>query len=175
MDASTIILGFTGSIGSGCSFIANAIPSIAGKEYKYFKLSDIIRDILRDEGNTNPTVSELQDKGNELRAKHQQGYLVKKLLEKINTDPDMKDETEIIIDGIKNEGEVQTLKQFPFFYLFSIHSDSSLRQKRYEKDEIITDADEFHRIDTRDRLEEFSYGQQVKKCNYLSDIIYDGK
>ncbi|HBT87744.1 hypothetical protein [Desulfobacter sp.] len=139
MDASKIILGFTGSIGSGCSFIAKAIPSIAEKKYKYYKLSDIIRNILKEEGNSTPTVSDLQDKGNELRANFQQGYLVGKLLEQIDQDQDIDDETEIIIDGIKNEGEIQTLRQFPYFFLFSVHSESSIRQKRYEKDGIITD------------------------------------
>lgn len=171
MDASKIILGFTGSIGSGCTFIAKAIPSIAEKKYKYYKLSDIIRDILKEEGNSDPTVSDLQDKGNELRANFQQGYLVGKLLEQIDQDSDIDDETEIIIDGIKNEGEVQTLRQFPYFFLFSVHSESSIRQKRYEADGIITDETQFYKIDNRDRLEEFSHGQQVKKCNYLSDII----
>ena len=34
-----------------------------------------------------------------------------------------------------------------------------------------TDSNEFTKLDNRDRLEEFNYGQQVKKCNYLSDII----
>ena len=84
MDASKIILGFTGSIGSGCTFIAEAIPHVAEKKYKYYKLSGIIRDILKEEGNDNPSVSDMQDKGNELRENNARGYLVKQLFEKID-------------------------------------------------------------------------------------------
>ena len=171
MDASKIILGFTGSIGSGSSYISEAIPNVAEKNYKYYKLSSIIRDILKTEGNQAPTISDLQDKGNELREKHTKGFLVKQLLEKIDNDPNIDSDTEIIIDGIKNEGEVQTLRQFPFFFLFSVHSDSTIRQERYKENGTISKKEVFTQIDNRDRLEEFTYGQQVKKCNYLSDVI----
>ncbi len=171
MDASKIILGFTGSIGSGCTFVAKAIPDVAEKKYKYYKLSDIIRDILKVEGNTNPSISDLQDKGNELRENNSRGYLVKQLFEKIDNDPEINSETEIIIDGIKNEGEIQTLRQFPYFFLFSVHSDSLIRQERYKENGTIDDELVFQKTDNRDRLEEFAYGQQVKKCNYLSDVI----
>lgn len=170
MDASKIILGFTGSLGSGCSFIAKAIPTVSEKQYKYYKLSDIIRDILKTEGIDNPSVSEMQDKGNTLRKEHGNGYLIKALVEKIKSEK-LDNDTEIIIDGIKNSGEVKTLRQFPYFFLFSIHSDSEHRKNRYKEASIITDDDMFMGIDNRDRLEEFSHGQQVKTCNYLSDII----
>ncbi|MCP4162270.1 MAG: hypothetical protein GY760_19545 [Deltaproteobacteria bacterium] len=166
MDASTIILGFTGSIGSGCTYIAESIPKNADIEYKYFKLSDTLRDILKSEGINSPSVSELQDKGNALRAEHGKGFLVKVLLEKIENEADIDINAGIIIDGIKNEGEIKTLRQFPHFFLFSVHSDNSIRQKRSNLSE-----SEFNAIDDRDRFEEFSYGQQVKKCNYLSDVI----
>ena len=171
MDASKIILGFTGSIGSGCTFIAEAIPHVAEKKYKYYKLSGIIRDILKEEGNDNPSISDMQDKGNELRENNARGYLVKQLFEKIDNDPEINSETEIIIDGIKNEGEIQTLRQFPYFFLFSVHSGSVIRQERYKDNRTIPDGTIFKKIDNRDRLEEFAYGQQVKKCNYLSDVI----
>ena len=87
MDASKIILGFTGSIGSGCTFISKEIPKIATNEqYKYYKLSDIIRDFLKEEDIPNPTVTQMQDKGNELREKNGGGFLVKKLLKGVEID-----------------------------------------------------------------------------------------
>ncbi|MCP2520185.1 hypothetical protein NLD30_07045 [SCandidatus Aminicenantes bacterium Aminicenantia_JdfR_composite] len=43
LSADTIILGFTGSIGSGCTYIAKGISSLY--PYKYFSLSDILREI----------------------------------------------------------------------------------------------------------------------------------
>ena len=75
MDASTIILGFTGSISSGCTYISKTIPSVANVEYKYFKLSKVIREFLEAEGNANPTVEQMQDRGNQLRNEHGNGYI----------------------------------------------------------------------------------------------------
>ena len=172
MDASTIILGFTGSLGSGCTYISEFISKVSdGKIYRYYKLSSIIRDILSNEGKTDPTVEELQDKGNELRRNNSNGYLVGALIDKINKDPNVRNGDAIIIDGIKNEGEIKTLRQFPFFFLFSVQSNDENRLNRYKKNKVVNSDAEFEKVDSRDKFEEFDYGQQVKRCNYLADII----
>ena len=66
LAATTIIIGFTGPIGSGCSYFAEYLPSIAPK-YKYYRLSDLISDELEKEGKTDLTVDDKQNKGNEIR------------------------------------------------------------------------------------------------------------
>lgn len=169
MDASTIILGFTGSIRSGCTYIAYALPDVAKLEYKYFKLSGVIREALSKEGIENPTIEQMQDKGNQLRRQYGRGYLVGELIKKVQDDPDLEQYSAFIIDGIKNEGEIQSLQQFPYFFLFSVQSTGELRLERHlEKGT----EEEFFKADKRDQLEEeYDYGQQVKKCNYLADII----
>lgn len=172
LDVSTIILGFTGSIGSGCTYISNYLPKVAEEiKYKYFKLSDVIRDHHKD-SNNNISTSQMQDAGNLLRKNNEPGYLVFVLLNKIKNDPNIQKYDAIIIDGIKNVGEIQSLRQFPFFFLFSVHSNYTIRcdrsigvGKKFVGEEQFTTADD------RDRLEKDNiYGQQVKKCNYLSDI-----
>ena len=169
MDASVIILGFTGSIGSGCTYISSFIPTIASK-YHYFKLSDIIRDELKRDGNGAPTTEQLQDKGNQLRKQNLPGYLVEALLQKL--DNDEKSYDHIIIDGIKNAGEVKTLKQFPYFFLFSVQATFDTRKNRVVGEgKPFSNGDLFKKADERDRLEkDDDDGQQVKKCNYLSDF-----
>jgi len=170
VDASTIILGFTGSIGSGCSYIAEFLPHVTDTPYKTYKLSDIIRDELKREGCKKPTVSDLQDKGNELRRKHRGSYLAHKIIEEI--EKETKKPEAIIIDGIKNEAEIKILRQFPYFFLFSVHSTIQNREKRCLDIKRFDSTEEFEKIDARDRFEkDDSYGQQVKRCNYLSDII----
>lgn len=168
MDAGTIILGFTGSIGSGCSYISTFIPKIASK-YQYFKLSDIIREELKKEGIDSPTTEQLQNKGNKLReSSRNRGYLVGVLLQKLKDSG----HKYVIIDGIKNTGEVKTLKQFPYFYLFSIHASIENRKNRVVGDgKAFKDNFDFLQADERDRLEkDDKNGQQVKKCNYLADF-----
>jgi len=170
-DLSKAIIGFTGSIGSGCTYIAEGLPAVSGNKYKHFKLSAIIEEKLKEEGITNPTIQQKQDKGNELRKTQGGSVLAYELIEKLKSDPDdIKDLSGIIIDGIKNIKEVQFLRQFPFFFLFSVQSDTEIRCGR-SVGEIFDDEDEFYKADKRDELEEYDYGQQVKKCNYLSDII----
>ena len=168
-DVSAIILGFTGSIGSGCSYISKMIPKISSK-YKYYKLSDPIREELKKEGNTNPSVEDLQLKGNELRNEYGNEILVRKIIKKI--DEEKKSCKHIIIDGIKNDKEVALLKQFPNFFLFSVNADEDVRQKRVVgESKPFANVSEFLEADRRDASEEKDNGQQVKKCNHASDII----
>lgn len=173
LNASTIILGFTGSLGCGCSYISNAIVvGTSDKKYHYYKVSQILRDIAKSEGIANPTVDQLQDLGNELRRKKGNDYLVKKLIKDIvSKDPNIKKADGIIIDGIKNKSEIFFLRQFPYFYLFSvISSDEDVRCKRCLDNKIFKNKEDFLKADNRDRLEKGESGQQVKICSDLADI-----
>jgi deoxycytidylate deaminase len=171
MDASTIILGFTGSLGSGCTYISQYLPKVSDIPYSHFKLSSIIRNSLKEkEGIDSPSVVQLQDKGNALRKEYGNGFLIGELIKVIEAD-DNHSKDDIIIDGIKNEGEIKILRQFPFFFLFSVQSSDENRIKRYKEDGIVSEDDEFNEVDNRDKFEDFNYGQQVKRCNYLADII----
>lgn len=168
LAADTIILGFTGSIGSGCTYISKGLS--AQYKYKYFCLSDILRDITSKKSLSKSTCEQLQNLGDELRSKYGNSYLVKKLFESIKSS-DIKSSPVIIVDSIRNDGEVQTLKQFPYFYLFSVHADRDTRCKRTLKMKKFKAENEFQKADDRDMAEDAPYGQQVKKCNDLSDII----
>lgn len=90
----------------------------------------------------------------------------------IDNDSALNDDVKgVVIDGIKNEAEVQTLRLAPNFFLFSVQADKELRAKRLLQNEVFSEKGKFEIADTRDELEDSRYGQQVKKCDYLSDII----
>lgn len=169
-DKSSIILGFTGSIGSGSTYISKRMAELSSGKYVHFKLSDIIRNELTAEGIENPTVKQMQDKGNLLRKEHGQDTLAASVLDTINDS-----ETEygnLIIDGIKNDAEVAFFRTFPNFYLFSINADRDIRKKRSVGDgRPFGNDDEFLAADKKDEEEENVNGQQVKKCNQVADII----
>jgi dephospho-CoA kinase len=168
LPADTIILGFTGSIGSGCSYIAEGIE----KHYKYkrYVLSDILRKLAKERRIPHPTTENLQDIGDELRASKGNSVLVSKLFESIDTF-DLKSFDGIIIDSIRNDGEVYVLRQFPYFFLFSIHAEKEIRRGRsIEKDKRFRNDREFDLADERDKAEDYSFGQQVEICNYLSGV-----
>ncbi len=168
-DQSLIVVGFTGPLGSGCTYISQALAEKL--EYKYFKPSDIIREHVDDDEKNNVKV--LQDKGNELREKYGPSYLIEEIFRKFQVDCDKnhKRYEGLIIDGIKNAEEVRTLRLATNFFLFSVHVDKEKRCKRLNANGRFGDVNDFEEADNRDQFEENKYGQQVKKCDYLSDII----
>lgn len=79
--------------------------------------------------------------------------------------------TGLIIDGIRNVGEIEALAQWRHFYLISVQADQDVRKHRIlQKGKCIDNAD-FLAVDKRDAEEQAYYGQQVKQCDYLSDIV----
>lgn len=168
LDQTLIVIGFSGPLGSGCSYISQALAEKL--EYKYYKPSDIIREYV--DADYKDNVKALQIKGNELRETEGPSFLIESTFKKIKEDqsPDQP-LNGVIIDGIKNEEEVRTLRLAPNFFLFSIHADKEVRRKRLIENGRFPNEEEFDEADTRDQYEESKYGQQVNKCDYLSDVI----
>jgi len=180
-DAYCLILGFTGALGGGCTFLATGVKNKLGSHGHYYRLSQFLEEEA-DKTHIPKTVSNLQTLGDDLRLKHGNSILAEKCLAKIKVEDQEErfssdDETVLLIDGIKNGGEVKYLRQFPNFYLISVHADRHIRQER-----LVGETASYRRFDTegdfiiadeRDEQEDFVNGQQIKRCNYLSDIIVD--
>jgi dephospho-CoA kinase len=120
-DASCLVLGFTGSLGSGCTFLAEGVKKKLGDAGRYHRLSQFLEQEA-DSRHVEKTVENLQTLGDELRLKHGNWILAKMCLDKIKEDDQQSgfsqnEETVLLIDGIKNGGEVKYLRQFPNFYL----------------------------------------------------------
>ncbi|OHB73304.1 MAG: hypothetical protein A2Z25_09705 [Planctomycetes bacterium RBG_16_55_9] len=178
----TIILGFTGSLGSGCSFMAEGIKEYLGVNAFHYKLSDFLRERLEKRGIDKPTTAQLQDEGNELRKEKGLSVLatfcLDRIIEEGKKNPYTK-ETVILVDGIRNDGEVRSFRAFPNFYLISIHAEEETRKARLvgssAPDTRFEGMGEFEEADKRDQEENIEYGQQVKRCNYLADIIVNNE
>lgn len=160
-DASCLILGFTGSIGSGCSFLAEGIYEEQKGKAHYYKLSKFLREIAH-EKEIEETTEKLQLLGDELRGEQQSdgkprySILVEKCIECVKSDDasqhfSSNDETVILIDGLKNCGEIKYLRHFPNFYLISVHADKDTRKKRTTgvsaTDKRFKNEDEFNSAD----------------------------
>jgi deoxycytidylate deaminase len=180
-DAYRLILGFTGALGSGCTFLSTGVKGKLASHGHYYRLSQFLEEEA-DEREVEKTVQNLQTLGDNLRLKHGNWILVEKCLEKIRHEDEESsfssdDETVILIDGIKNGGEVKYLRQFPNFYLISVHAERQLRQERLVGEDAsykrFDTEEDFIIADKRDEQEDFVNGQQIKRCNYLSDIIID--
>lgn len=160
-EASNIIIGFTGSISSGCTLFAKTLAKIAG--FHYYSLSAPIHEIanacLKEGYITEINQELLQDIGNELRKENSPHYLAKKILEKIDQDCKPHEEYKVVIDSIRSDWEVKYFKQFPNFFLVSVFSDPEIRFKRWSKVNSNRSRSDFENIDLRDAGELFEYGQ----------------
>ena len=169
-----IILGFTGSLGSGCSYLAKGLKDSL-PDARYFRLSDVLRERLREQGVDHPSTEQLQEEGNNLREEQGVSVLVQLCLQKLsaegNSHPFTR-ETVALIDGIRNDGEIRCLRAFSHFYLISVHADEGIREGRLVgPGKKFADKADFEKADVRDQEEDVEYGQKVKRCNYLADII----
>ncbi len=168
------VIGITGTIASG----KNVVRDLIKKKFSSYtvSLSSIIRGELERKKPDFNRVS-LQDLGNELRKKYGNEILAKLAVEYMQRDKDV-----LIIDGIRNPGEVEFLrKKFgKNFVLIGVDAPREIRFERIVKRKKRTDPktwEEFLIVDERDQGKgEPDYGQQTKKCLELADflIINDG-
>ncbi|MCJ7543619.1 MAG: hypothetical protein MUP47_03470 [Phycisphaerae bacterium] len=168
-----VVIGLTGALGSGCTYLARGLAS--HHKYLHCSLSDFIHEVARSAG-MEETTKTLQDIGNQCRMHLGRDYLVVHALKKISKAFPSRGGKDrpvgVVVDGIRNKGEIETLQQLPNFYLISVQAETAVRQTRtIGLGKRFRDSQEFEAADTRDRDEHTAYGQQVTECNYLSDII----
>ena len=166
-----MIIGLTGTMGSGKGEISSYLQK---KGFAYITISDLIREELL-KLNLPLKREELQNLGNELRKKHGNDYWAKRAMEKIDLNKNW------VIDGIRNLGEIEELKNIPNFFLIGIDAPESIRLIRTKRRKRIIDGrlssdpnqlEEFKKLELRDRgLSEPEYGQQVLKCIENADYF----
>ncbi len=169
-----MIIGITGPSCSGKSVITDCLKQ---KSFESFSLSDILREEAR-RNNIELTTENLQNLGNKTREKYGSGALAILALER------MKHKEKIVIESIRNPGEVEEFKKTRNFYLIAIDAPRELRierlYKRYKeggKREDPTTREELIKIlDIDEGKEQSEKGQQVRKCMLMADFhIFNDK
>jgi deoxycytidylate deaminase len=158
------VIGLTGPFGSGCSTAADLLVHERG--YRAKKLSDVLRDGLAEAGELNPSRARLQAAGDVERKVSGESVLVDKALAQLYQLPD--DVQLLVLDGIRNLGEVDALKRnFGYrFCLIAVAADAESRWDRVKGDYRragLARAD-FVDDDNRDRGGRGRFGQQVGRC-----------
>ncbi len=179
------VIGLTGSLGSGCSTLSRALES---KGFKRISLSDPIKDKFR---GLNPGKKPTKDSfGEDWRAvlqdignKGRQGKYIEGSVESNGSnhydywvDLALKSvenyQGDIVIDGIRNIGEVEFLREKysqTQFWLVAVYADYEMRWERLK--ERYPDEKVFKRDDLRDSNEDEKFGQSVQKCVYEADFV----
>ena len=160
-----LVLGLTGSFGSGCTTIAQILSET--QSYYFASLSAPIKQVAKDKG-LKEDRGTLQQLGNELRKAYGREYLARQAVERAK---DALSKGPLVLDGIRNMGEVAWLRsQFPAFFLIAVDARYEVRwarlRTRYGKNE-----GAFEEEDERDRGEPDLWGQQVAACVDAADAF----
>lgn len=175
-----IVIGLTGPFGAGCSTLAEELEN--RHNFRKYSLTDamrelapkFIKDLDKDKLVSPKDRSYQQWVGNQIR-KQDIHAIPTNIFDKIHNDEKKNKKlvsTDIVIDGIRNPGEMTFLRdKFPHFFVISVFASFDTRRKRSEK---AYNGNEwsFRRDDERDSGEsEPLYGQKVQLCVDRSDIL----
>jgi len=172
---STTAIGLTGAFGSGCTTASLTLRD--DRRFEHVRLSDGIRDKWKEihGPDANPTRSELQQLGDQLRQDSNPSILIDMAIDRVNREQKTQP---LAIDGIRNVAEIERLKEI-YGYQFTLVAVLSSTEARWERikstaylGQGLSQAD-FARDDARDRNEETTWGQQVELCIDNADIIID--
>lgn len=174
LDRNGLMLGVTGSFGSGCSTLSLALKAFG---YNRISLSSEVRKELTSRRETSKgekavTKGEdrrlLQNVGNELRQKSGAEYWARKAVE--HADGSIGSGL-VVFDGIRNSKELEYLRNtFPNFLLITVFCPQKTRFERVSN-EYGGNWSAFEEDDKRDGNEELEHGQQVQLCVDKADIV----
>ncbi len=180
------IVGLTGSVGSGCTTLSNVLVECG---FRRVSISDLIKQKFQDIHGKEPTKDaygpnwryELQTIGNRGRKGEfndaacsggdDKAYWIKQAVSQVSKEAD----GDIVIDGIRNMGEVDYLRnEYPqgHFWLIAVHADYEVRWKRVQRRKSYYNENDFKRDDERDSGEDDPAGQDVRHCVYGADYIF---
>ena len=164
------VIGLTGAFGGGCSTAARHLRD--QRAFTVLRLSDEIKRRWKLSNSGEPSRSELQRLGDSLREAEGLGVLVDASLNQLSGIPER-----IVIDGIRNPGEIERLRDlFGYhFWLVAIIASAEDRWGRLRSEQYLekglTQRD-FVADDLRDQGEEgVPHGQQVARCIDKADIL----
>lgn len=178
-----LMIGLTGSLGSGCTTLAEALET---KGFERISISLLIKEKFKKlNGGKEPSLegfgddwrAELQDIGNRGRkgefaeprenGKDYRSYWVDMALkdfEDLNKD--------IVIDGLRNIGEVQALRRdYSQFWLVAVYADYGTRWTRIKQLNMYPNEKVFIRDNERDSGEDDRFGQNVQLCVLEADYV----
>lgn len=166
MARTGIVLGLTGPFGSGCSTIAKHLESTL--KFEQIKLSKYVVEEAQSQGLDSANRLVLQDVGDGLREKNTPAHLAELASKSID---ESADDTDFVIDGIRNTGEAQYLQQrYANFYLVAVQASEDSRWKRTHA-KFNGNLNDFQLADKRDQDEESATGQQVRGCTDIADVV----
>lgn len=181
-----LVIGLTGSFGSGCEYVAKYILAPMGyrrkalsttlrREYRSLSTKQRKEYEARAEGLVRRSPRrKFQLFGDDLRREKSLGYLAEQVISEIDREQKKNRNGKWVVRGIRNPGEIYAFREKykDRFFLFGIYARGTTRWKRVEKD-YEGDEGSFKKDDLNDTGEENEkYGQRVADCFYESDVVF---
>ncbi len=157
-----MILGLTGTMGSGKSEV---VKYLKGKGFEHYVYSDLIKEIAK-QRNIGPTRANLQKLGTEIKKESKnKGILSRSILKKIKT-------SKAIADGIRNIDEIKELKKRKDAWIIGVTAPQIERYQRIKKRNREGDPKTFADFKRLDNLENRgkSKGQEINHCLKVVDF-----
>lgn len=173
MGSDVMVVAFTGAFGSGCTEAAKHLRDERG--FKYVALSAPLKKLwAKEHASFGHQRFDLQKLGDQLRRDKGLGILVDMALEDCGYEA-----KRIVIDGVRNLGEIARLKDI-FGYRFTLVSILSAPDARWNRisskyTDLNQSRHDFDDDDERDRDEDTLFGQQVELCLDKADILINNQ
>jgi dCMP deaminase len=158
-----MIIGLTGPYCSGKDTVADYICKKHG--YKHFSLSDIIREMMKEE-KIEPSRKNMIVFGVKLRERSGNEILVRKVLKKLNL------VEKYCITSIRHSDEINALRERKDFFLINVDAPQRIRFERMQKRKRSGDPvtlEEFVELEKEESQINGS-GQQLSKTSNMADI-----
>ena len=161
-----IIIGITGTLGAGKGTIVDFL--IKEKGFIHYSVRGfLIEEIKKRKLEVNR--DSMTDVANQLRAENSPSFVIDELFKKA-----LKEGNNCIIESIRTEGEVISLREKENFYLLAVDADQNIRYDRIQLRKSSTD-DVSRETFVQNELREFESTdpnkQNLKRCIELADFV----
>lgn len=164
-----VYVGVVGQIAVGKGVLVEYLLKKLG--FVSFSLSSILHEELKKRGINEFTRETLQDIGDQLRKRYGDDVLARRAIEVLKKHG----EKHVVIEGIRNPGEIEFLKKNPAFILIGVKASRELRFNRLQQRAKPWDPknwSDFVKVDRRDLgVGQKKSGQQVGKCLAYCDYV----
>lgn len=162
-----IIIGITGTIGAGKGTIVDYLMRKNG--FQHYSVRQYLLDVIQKAG-LEPNRDSMTAVGNALRAAHSPSFIIDELYHQA-----LQSGKDSIIESVRTEGEVLSLRQKPHFYLFAVDADPKVRYERVVLRNSETDHIDYETFLSNEQREYTSTDpnrQNLSKCIEMADFLF---
>lgn len=161
-----IIIGITGTNGSGKGAVVQYLKKIG---FSHYSVRNFLIKKLK-EKNIEINRTSMRENADKLRQKFSPSYLIEEISKEI-----LKENKDCVIESIRCPGEIDFLRKFENFYLFSVDANIKTRFQRIQKRQSYTDKVDFKDFIKQENAElnnNEPFKMNILKCIQLSDYKF---